>query len=63
MAADGDSTSFGAGVAGTVISFTLKNQAPLTSLDTLWSQLLSGLVTCWSYSGSLALNMGLQGIQ
>ena len=69
MASDGDSTYFGVGIAGTVLTFTLKNpDNRLAALGTasLVATALSGaggLITGWSYSGSLATVMGLVGVQ
>ncbi len=71
MAADGDSTYFGVGIATTVITFTLKQ--PLNSkLAALGTQALvatalvgsaAGSIGGWSYSGGLATSLGMEGLQ
>ncbi len=70
MAADADSTYFGVAVAGTVVTFTIKQPAnsKLASLNTQTLQAsalqdAAGIVTGWSYSGALALTLGLTGMQ
>jgi len=72
LAADADSRYFGIAAAGTGITFTLKNTggtSPLKALGT--APLIASAIgdtnktqiVGWSYSGTLATSLGLQGIQ
>ncbi len=65
---DADTTYFAPTVGGTVVTFTLKNVAPLQSLNTeplVATAIVDpmGMVISWSFSGPVATSLGLQGIQ
>ena len=72
LVADADTTYFAVGFANTALTFTLNKEGngtnPLHALsgqDLVASVVVNGdgVVRGWSYSGSLASSMGLQGIQ
>ena len=69
MAADGDSTYYSVAVAGTAVTFTIK--AGGGKLPSLVGQVLkasamsatANMITGWTYSGTLATTLGMEGLQ
>ena len=71
LTTEADTTYFGVTVANTALTFKIKPGSATNPLNALGTQSLvasilkdsTGLVIGWSYSGSLATNMGIAGIQ
>ncbi len=71
IAAEANTRYFGIAIAGTVLTFTINAAAATNPLYALNGQSLSatvladtsGIVTGWSYSGPLAVSLGLSGVQ
>jgi type IV pilus assembly protein PilA len=72
LEAEADTTHFGVTIANTTLTFTIKPGATSTNpLHALNTQSLiasvvadtSGTISGWSYSGTLAMSMGLTGLQ